>query len=63
MSSCRRGDSMSSRSEKALEQAAEAGLDGLLVTPGPDLVYFTGLRPPVTERLTMHTARTVAVVE
>jgi Xaa-Pro aminopeptidase len=27
--------------------------DGLLITPGPDLIYFTGLRPPVTERLTM----------
>ncbi|WP_250034352.1 aminopeptidase P family protein [Paractinoplanes maris] len=27
--------------------------DALLITPGPDLVYFTGLRPPMTERLTM----------
>ena len=36
-----------------LDRPLPAGLDGLLVTPGPDLVYFTGLRPPVTERLTM----------
>ncbi|WP_284043516.1 aminopeptidase P family protein [Actinoplanes sp. M2I2] len=37
----------------AVRQATEAGLDGLLITPGPDLVYLTGHRPPVTERLTM----------
>ncbi|MBM2621046.1 aminopeptidase P family protein [Actinoplanes sp. LDG1-06] len=41
------------RIEKALRSAAEAGLDGLLLTPGPDLTYFTGLRPPITERLTL----------
>lgn len=42
---------MNARIERALEQAA--GLDGLLVTPGPDLVYFSGHQPPVTERLTL----------
>ena len=34
--------------------AAEAGLTGLLVTPGPDLLYFTGYAPiAITERITM----------
>jgi Xaa-Pro aminopeptidase len=42
------------RMERAVSQAAEAGLTGLLVTPGPDLVYFTGYRPTaITERLTL----------
>ncbi|MCY1136881.1 aminopeptidase P family protein [Actinoplanes sp. Pm04-4] len=42
------------RIERALAQAHEAGLDGLLVTPGPDLVYFTGYQPTaITERLTV----------
>ena len=32
----------------------EAGLTGVLVTPGPDLVYFTGYQPTaITERITM----------
>nr|WP_296066783.1 aminopeptidase P family protein [uncultured Actinoplanes sp.] len=44
----------SRRMERATAQAAGAGLAGLLVTPGPDLTYFTGYRPPaVTERITM----------
>ena len=33
------------RIARAAEQAREAGLNGLLVTPGPDLVYFTGYTP------------------
>jgi Xaa-Pro aminopeptidase len=38
---------------RALGDARAAGLDGLLVTPGPDLVWLTGYRPTaVTERLT-----------
>ncbi|MBU2668303.1 aminopeptidase P family protein [Actinoplanes bogorensis] len=41
------------RIAKALEEAAAQRLDGLLITPGPDLAYFTGLRPPITERLTL----------
>ena len=31
--------------ERAAEQAEAAGLTGLLVTPGPDLFYFTGYQP------------------
>jgi Xaa-Pro aminopeptidase len=42
------------RMERATAQAAEAGLTGLLVTPGPDLLYFTGYRPTaITERITL----------
>ena len=42
------------RMERAVAQATEAGLAGLLVTPGPDLVYFTGYRPTaITERITL----------
>jgi Xaa-Pro aminopeptidase len=42
------------RLERAAAQAAEAGLTGVLVTPGPDLLYFTGYQPiAITERITM----------
>src|SRR5438067_11132440 len=42
------------RIARAAEQAREAGLNGLLVTPGPDLVYFTGYTPTeIAERITM----------
>jgi Xaa-Pro aminopeptidase len=42
------------RMRRAGDQAAEAGLSGVLVTPGPDLVYFTGYSPiAITERITM----------
>jgi Xaa-Pro aminopeptidase len=42
------------RMERAATQAAEAGLTGVLITPGPDLVYFTGYQPiAITERVTM----------
>jgi Xaa-Pro aminopeptidase len=42
------------RMERALAQAAGAGLTGVLVTPGPDLVYFLGYQPTaITERITM----------
>ncbi len=47
------------RMERAVEQAREAGLTGVLITPGPDLVYFTGYMPTaITERLTMLVAQT-----
>ena len=47
-------DDFRARMERAAGQAADAGLTGLLVTPGPDLVYFTGYQPTaITERLTM----------
>ncbi|WP_425956836.1 aminopeptidase P family protein [Xylanimonas sp. McL0601] len=42
------------RMERAVAQAAAEGLGGLLITPGPDLVYFTGYQPTaITERLTL----------
>jgi Xaa-Pro aminopeptidase len=42
------------RMNRATTQAAEAGLTGVLVTPGPDLVYFTGYQPvAITERITL----------
>ncbi|MGH2990411.1 MAG: M24 family metallopeptidase [Gaiellaceae bacterium] len=42
------------RMERATTQAEEAGLTGVLVTPGPDLLYFTGYEPiAITERITM----------
>lgn len=43
------------RRERAAAHAREAGLTGLLVSPGPDLAYFTGYTPPETERLTLLT--------
>ena len=42
------------RMERAAGLAQEAGFTGVLVTPGPDLLYLTGYKPmAVTERLTM----------
>ncbi len=42
------------RLERGAHHAADAGLTGLLVTPGPDLLYFTGYAPiAITERITM----------
>ena len=42
------------RSRRVVAAAAEAGLSGVLVTPGPDLVWLTGYRPTaITERLTV----------
>ena len=41
------------RMQRAAAQA-DAGLAGVLVTPGPDLVCFTGYQPTaITERITM----------
>ncbi|WP_326619130.1 aminopeptidase P family protein [Streptomyces decoyicus] len=41
------------RMDRAGRAAADAGLAGLIVTPGPDLVWLCGYRPPAaTERLT-----------
>jgi D-alanyl-D-alanine dipeptidase len=54
------------RMQRSVDQAEEAGLTGLLVTPGPDLVYLTGYAPiEVTERITMlviSTARDPAMI-
>ncbi|MDF3298505.1 aminopeptidase P family protein [Streptomyces tropicalis] len=47
-------DDYRARMERAAQAAADAGLAGLLVAPGPDLVWLTGYAPPAaTERLTM----------
>jgi Xaa-Pro aminopeptidase len=47
-------EDFSSRMNRAASDAAEAGLTGLLVTPGPDLVYFTGYAvTAISERITM----------
>ncbi|WP_369226298.1 aminopeptidase P family protein [Streptomyces sp. R39] len=43
-----------SRMTRAARTAADAGLAGLLVAPGPDMVWLTGYTPTaVTERLTL----------
>ncbi|MFG2884514.1 M24 family metallopeptidase [Streptomyces sp. NPDC048297] len=42
------------RMERAARAAADAGLAGLLVAPGPDMVWLTGYTPTaITERLTL----------
>jgi Xaa-Pro aminopeptidase len=42
------------RMARAVSAATDAGLAGLLVAPGPDLVWLTGYQPTaITERLTM----------
>ncbi|MEU3839594.1 aminopeptidase P family protein [Streptomyces sp. NPDC028635] len=47
-------DDYRARMERAARTAADAGLAGLLVAPGPDLVWLTGYAPTaVTERLTL----------
>ena len=47
-------EDFSRRMERAAEQADAKGLTGVLVAPGPDLMYFTGYEPiAITERITM----------
>ncbi|MGV9992252.1 aminopeptidase P family protein [Streptomyces sp. NPDC003374] len=47
-------DDYRARMTRAARAAADAGLAGLLVAPGPDLVWLTGYAPTaVTERLTL----------
>ncbi|WP_112467061.1 aminopeptidase P family protein [Streptomyces triticisoli] len=47
-------DDYRARRERAARAAGDAGLAGLLVAPGPDLVWLTGYAPTaVTERLTL----------
>ncbi|MFD8790530.1 M24 family metallopeptidase [Streptomyces vinaceus] len=41
------------RMAAAAQSAADAGLAGLLIAPGPDLAHLTGYRPADTERLTL----------
>ncbi|HSE71970.1 MAG TPA: aminopeptidase P family protein [Nocardioidaceae bacterium] len=47
-------DDYAARMARVTDDATTAGLRGLVVTPGPDLVWLTGYRPTaITERLTM----------
>ncbi|MEU4033926.1 aminopeptidase P family protein [Streptomyces collinus] len=47
-------DDYRARMARAARDAADAGLAGLLVAPGPDMVWLTGYTPTaVTERLTV----------
>ena len=47
-------DDFAARMRRVVSSAAESGLAGVIVTPGPDLVWLTGYRPTaITERLTM----------
>ncbi|HEY4751906.1 MAG TPA: M24 family metallopeptidase, partial [Candidatus Limnocylindrales bacterium] len=42
------------RASRVVASAVEQGLDGVLITPGPDLVWLTGYQPTaITERLTV----------
>ncbi len=42
------------RMQRVVDSATTVGLAGVVVTPGPDLVWLTGYRPTaITERLTM----------
>ncbi|MFE9045101.1 aminopeptidase P family protein [Streptomyces sp. NPDC007818] len=47
-------DDYRARMDRAAASAADAGLAGVLVAPGPDLVHLTGYQPTaITERLTV----------
>jgi Xaa-Pro aminopeptidase len=47
-------DDYAARMARAVGAAGEAGLAGVLVAPGPDLVWLTGYQPTaITERLTL----------
>ena len=47
-------DDYRARMARAVEQAEAAGLDGVVVAPGADLVWLSGYRPTaITERLTL----------
>ena len=47
-------DDYAARMRRVVTDATRAGLDGLLVTPGPELFWLTGYRPTaITERLTV----------
>jgi hypothetical protein len=47
-------DDYAERMSRVVNAAASKGLAGVIVMPGPDLVWLAGYQPPaVTERLTM----------
>ncbi|HYS35058.1 MAG TPA: M24 family metallopeptidase [Pseudonocardiaceae bacterium] len=42
------------RMKHSIDKAIQSGLDGLIISPGPDLVWLTGYQPTaLTERLTL----------
>src|SRR5918994_3045287 len=41
-----------SRMRRAAREAADRGIDALLITPSPDYAYLLGYRAPALERLT-----------
>ena len=45
-------DTRRDRMRRAATEAAERGLDALLITPSPDYLYLLGYRAPAMERLT-----------
>ena len=48
------GEDYRQRMQRVVDSATTVGLAGVVVTPGPDLVWLTGYRPTaITERLTM----------
>ena len=53
------GEDYRQRMQRVVDSATAVGLAGVVVTPGPDLVWLTGYRPTaITERLTMLVLRT-----
>ena len=47
-------EDFTARLRRAAQSAEAAGLTGLLLTPGPDLLYLTGYAPvAITERITL----------
>jgi len=47
-------DDYAARMSRVIRDAVAAGLNGVIVAPGPDLVWLTGYQPTaITERLTM----------
>ena len=47
-------DDYAARMARVVADGEAAGVDGVLVTPGPDLVWLTGYQPTaITERLTV----------
>src|SRR5512133_2678924 len=47
-------EDFATRMRRVVDSAVEKGLAGVIVTPGPDLIWLTGYQPTaITERLTM----------
>jgi Xaa-Pro aminopeptidase len=54
-------EDFAARMQRAARSAEQAGLSGVLVTPGPDLLYLSGYAPvAITERITMLVVTTAA---